>query len=207
MISLEVINDPVVATVALDPVRSQLLSELNEPQSASSLARTVGITRQKINYHLKTLETHGLVRQAETRKWGGITERVMVATASTYVISPAALGPVAADPEMEKDRLSANYLIALAARAVREVGDLVKLARRENKNLATLSMDAEISFASPADRAAFSRELTESVMKLVSKYHNASEPNSRPHRLMLVAHPFLKPGSETNKSNNNSEEI
>jgi DNA-binding IclR family transcriptional regulator len=184
-----------------------LLSELNEPRSASTLARTVGITRQKINYHLKTLETHGLVRQAETKKWGGITERMMVATASSYVISPAALGPVAADPEIEKDRLSANYLIALAARAVREVGDLVKIARKENKNLPTLSMDAEISFASPADRAAFSRELTESVMELVSKYHNSSDPKARPHRLVLAAHPLVKPEAEPNNSNNNSEEI
>jgi hypothetical protein len=44
------------------------------------------------------LEAHGLVRLAEQRKWGGLTERLLVATAASYVVSPGALGPVAADP-------------------------------------------------------------------------------------------------------------
>jgi hypothetical protein len=120
------------------------------------------------------------------------------APASSYVISPAALGPVAVDPEHEKDRLSANYLIALGARIVREVADLVKIARKEDKNLATLSLDAEIRFASPSDRSAFSKELSESVLKLVSKYHNPAAPEGRDHRLVIAAHPVLKEESISN---------
>lgn len=82
----------------------------------------------------------------------------MVATAATYVVSPGALGPVAADPARANDRLSASYLIALAARAVREVGELWRTAREKNKRLATLSTDTAIRFRSPTDRAAFTRE-------------------------------------------------
>ena len=51
-----------------------------------------------------------------------------MATAASYVVSPGALGPVAVDPSREADRLSASYLIALGARVVREVGDLVRRA-------------------------------------------------------------------------------
>src|SRR5687768_267290 len=171
MLDVEVIEDPAAATVALDPVRSRLLAELSEPASAAALAARLGIPRQKINYHLRSLEDYGLVRISEERRWGGLTERIMVASAASYVVSPAALGPVAADPERGADRLSASYLIALAARIVREVSSLMRRAREADKRLATLSLDTEVRFKSAADRAAFSKELTEAVMALVSRYH------------------------------------
>jgi len=189
MLDVQVIDDPAVATVALEPIRSRLLSHMATPASAATLATRVGLTRQKVNYHLNTLESHGLVRLAEERKWGGLTERLLVATATSYVVSPSALGPVAADPNREMDRLSASYLVALGARVVREVGDLVRRADEAGKRLATLSVDTEVRFRSAADRAAFTAELTEAVTKLVAKYHDESAPGGRAHRLVVVAHP------------------
>ena len=190
MLDIQVIDLPAVATAALDPIRGRILAELGSPASAATLASRVGLTRQKVNYHLTTLETHGLVRQAGARKWGGLTERLLVATAASYVVSPGALGPIAADPGRAVDRLSASYLIALGARMVREVGDLVKRAADAGKRLATLSIDTEIRFRSPVERAEFTRELAEAVAHLVSKYHDASAPGGRAHRLVIVAHPM-----------------
>ncbi len=190
MFDIQVIEDPAAATVALSPMRSRLLSELGAPASAATLASRVGLTRQKINYHLNALEAHGLIRQAEERKWGGLTERLLVATAASYVVSPSALGPVAVDPNREVDRLSASYLIALGARVVREVGALVRRATEAGKRLATLSVDTEIRFRSAADRAAFTHELTETIATLVSKYHDESALGGRAHRLVVVAHPL-----------------
>ena len=189
MLDIQVIDDPAAATVALEPVRSRLLSELAEPASAATLAARVGLTRQKINYHLRALEAHGLVRLAQERKWGGLTERLLVATAASYVVSPNALGP-AADSHREIDRLSANYLVALGARVVREVADLVRRAKESGKRLATLAVDTEVRFRSPTDRAAFSNELTEAITKLIAKYHDESAPGGRAHRLVVVAHPL-----------------
>jgi len=174
----------------LGPMRSRLLSELAVPASAAALATRVGLARQNVRYHLHALEEHGLVQLAEERKWGGLTERLLVATASSYVISPSAMGPVAVDPNREVDRLSASYLIALGARMVREVGDLVRRATEAGKRLATLSVDTEIRFRSPTDRAAFTNELTDAITKLVAKYHDESAPGGRAHRLVVVAHPL-----------------
>jgi DNA-binding transcriptional ArsR family regulator len=190
MIDVQVIDDPASAAVALDPVRSRLLAELAEPASAAALAERLGIARQKINYHLRTLEGHKLVRVAEKRKWGGLTERVLVATATSYVVSPAAMGRVAADPGRTADRVSASYLIALGARIVREVGGLLRRAQEQEKRLATLTIDTKVRFRSPDDRAAFTRELTDSVTQLVAHYHDESSPGGRSHRLVLVAHPL-----------------
>lgn len=190
MLTCEVIDDPKAAVVALDPTRSRLLAELSEPASAAELANRLQIPRQKINYHLRALESHGLVRVAETRKWGGLTERLLVATAASYLVSPDALGPVASDPGRGADRLSASYLIALAARVVREVSGLARRARETELRLPTLSVDTEIRFRSASDRAAFSRELTNAVTALVSRYHDELAPDGRPHRLVIVAHPI-----------------
>ncbi|MFE8599128.1 helix-turn-helix domain-containing protein [Archangium violaceum] len=193
MLDVEVIEDPAAAAVALDSVKSQLLAHLATPASAATLAARVGMARQKVNYHLRALEAHKLVRLAEERQWGGLTERLLVATASTYVVSPGALGPVAADPERTADRLSASYLIALGARLVREVGSLWHRAREANKTLATLAIDTEIRFRSPAERAAFTHELTQALTALVARYHDASAPGGRSHRVVLAAHPLPSP--------------
>jgi len=186
---LEVIDDPSAAVVALDPIRARLLAELAEPGSAASLASRVGLTRQKVNYHLRALEAHGLVRSVEKRRWGGLVERRVVATAASYVVSPAALGDVASDPARASDRLSAHYLIALAARVVREVGEMLRASREQGKQLATLGLDTEIRFRSPAERAAFTSELTQAIAGLVARYHDVAAPGGRAHRLILVAHP------------------
>ena len=200
MLDIDVIEDPMAATVALEPTRSRLLSELAAPASAATLAARVGLARQKVNYHLRTLEMHGLVRLAKKRKWGGLTERLLVATAASYVVSPSALGPVAVDPSREVDRLSASFLIALGARVVREVGDLVRRAKATGKPLATLSVDTEVRFRSATDRAAFSGELAEAITKLVSKYHDESAPGGRAHRLVVLAHPVAQKADDKDPS-------
>jgi hypothetical protein len=190
MIDIEVISDPAAAAVALDPIRNQLLAELAEPASAAALAPRMGLARQKVNYHLRALEACNLVEVAETRHWGGLTERLLVASAKSFLVSPEALGPIAADPSRARDRLAASYLIALGARIVREVGDLWRRALQADKHLATLSIDTDICFKSPADRAAFTRDLTSAITELISRYHDATASTGRSHRLVIVSHPL-----------------
>jgi DNA-binding transcriptional ArsR family regulator len=192
VLDIEVIEDPAAAAVALDPVRARLLAELVEPGSAATLASRVGITRQKVNYHVHALEEHGLVELAQERKRGGITERILQATAASYVVSPAALDQGAVDPELASDRFSARYLVALAGRMVREVGALSRRAADAGKRLPTKTIDTEIRFRSAEDRAAFADDLTTAVVELASRYHH---DDGRPHRLVVAAHP--KPQERT----------
>jgi DNA-binding transcriptional ArsR family regulator len=186
---LGVIDDAAAAEVSLDPMRARLLAELAEPASASGLAARVGIPRQKINYHLRVLAEHGLVELVEERRRGNMTERVMRASAASYVISTAALGALAPDAGRSPDRLSARWLIAVASRTVREVGALLAGATAAGKRVATFAADGEVRFASAADRAAFAAELGEAVTRLVGKYHDDSAPGGRPHRVIVAVHP------------------
>jgi DNA-binding transcriptional ArsR family regulator len=191
VLDVAVIDDPVAAEVSLDPVRARLLAELAQPGSASSLAVTVGLSRQKVNYHLHALERHGLVELVEERRKGNMTERVMRATAASYVISPVALPAVAPDPDRSPDQLSALWLLALSARLVAEVGELIGRAKRARRPLATFGIDTEIRFAAAADRAAFAAELSDAVESLVSKYHDEFAGSGRRHRLIVGLHPSI----------------
>ena len=152
MRDIAVIDDPRAATIALDPVRARLLDELaRRPASAAEVAATIGLARQKVNYHLRTLEQHGLIELAEVEAHGGITERRMRATAARFVVSPAAISD-GDKPERISDHLSAGYLVALGGRLVSEVARLSRLADDTETRLPTFAIDTEIGFASAADQ-------------------------------------------------------
>jgi DNA-binding transcriptional ArsR family regulator len=191
MIDVAVIEDPAAAEAALDPSRARLLAQMSEPRSATMLAAVAGLPRQKVNYHLRTLERHGLVELVEERRKGNVTERLLQATAGSFVISPTALAAVAPDPSRAPDRLSARWLLALAAQLVRDVGGLINASAKAGRRLATFGMDGEIRFASAAERAAFTAELTQAVTALVAKYHDESAAGGRAHRLVIAIHPSV----------------
>ena len=181
------IEDPAAAAVALDPVRARLLAELAEPGSAAALAARVGIPRQKVNYHLKALEAHGLRRAgrgAQARRHhraGAAGDRRQLRRVARRARRDAPSTPTGA-----ADHFSARYLVALAGRVVREVGSLARRADAAGKRLPTMAIDTEIRFRSAEDRAAFADELTAAVLDLAARYHH---DDGRPHRLVVAAHP------------------
>lgn len=187
--ALTVIRHPETAAALLDPVRQRLLVHLAEPDSASGLARRLRLPRQRLNYHLRALETAGLVELVEERRKGNCMERVVRATARAFVISPEALGPLGLTPDTAPDRLSAAYLITAAGRTIRDVGALEARARQEHKRLATLTLETEVRFASAESRAAFAEELAATVARLTAKYHDERAPKGRRFRLLAAVHP------------------
>jgi len=206
MLDVAVIEDPAAAGVSLDPIRARLLAALAQPGSATTLAAQVGLTRQKVNYHLRALERHGLVELVEERRKGNMTERVLRATAASYLISPTALAAVAPDPDRSPDQLSARWLLALAGRLVQEVGELITRARSARQQLPTFAIDTEVTFASAADRAAFVAELSDSVEGLVGKYHDEAATRGRKHRLIVALHPSITKDPEKHPTTTTQEQ-
>jgi DNA-binding transcriptional ArsR family regulator len=191
MDELRVLADGAAVEVALDPIRARILNVLTEPGSAATVAVMIGSTRQKVNYHLKALEAHGLVEPAETRLWGGISERFLQRSARYLVVSPSVLQSTAVDPDEVADRLSAAYLIAVNARTVSEVGAIASSAAPDTR-VPTLTVDTVIGFVSPQDRAAFAAELQSAIAALIAQYHH---DDGRPHRLTVSSYPRPKESS------------
>jgi DNA-binding transcriptional ArsR family regulator len=194
-LSLDVIRAPEAAAALLDPTRRTLLAHLKDPESATGLARRLRLPRQRINYHLRVLEEAGLVELVEERRKGNCLERLVRASARSFIISPEALGELGPTAETAVDRLSSAYLMAAAGRTIRDVAALEERARREGKRVATLTLDTEVRFANAEARARFAEELTNTLARLVAEYHDDQAPGGRRFRLLAAVHPASKASS------------
>lgn len=189
--AVHIIRDPAQASSLLRQPRVAMLRLLAEPDSAAGVARRLELPRQQVNYHLRELESHGLLEHVETRRKGNCLERVVRATAVTYLISPEALGALGQSGAERRDRFSASWLVALAARAVRELAVLGHRAGRAGKRLPTLALDTEIRFRSAEERHAFAEELTGRVTSLAARYHDEHAPGGRLFRLFAGVYPAI----------------
>lgn len=190
--ALDLIREPQRAAALLHPLRARILQALRVPGSATGVARQLDLSRQKVNYHLRELERDGLVELVQERRKGNCTERVVRAAARHYLIDPEVLGPLAADPEKVSDRLSSAYLVAVAAGAIRDLGRLRAAAEEADQRVATLTLQSEIAFPSPAARNAFAEELANELARLVAKHHDDAEPGARRFKLFLGVYPGLQ---------------
>ena len=177
------------ASAMLHPVRLRILRELREPGSASTVARTLEMPRQKVNYHLRELEKAGFLEEVEQRRAGNCIERIVRAKASHYLIHPEVLGQLGADPDAIEDRFSSSYLIALAAQAIRDVASVQDRATKSGKRIATMSLQAEVRFANAAARHTFANDLATAVARVVAKYHDEEAENGRTYSVMVGAYP------------------
>ena len=187
---VKVVDDARSVGAMLPPLRRLILAQLHRPDSAAGLARRLGLARQKVNYHLRQLERAGLLECVEERQRRGCVERCLRPTARAFVLSPAFLGELTADPEILRDRFSSAYLMAVASRTVRDVGLLRERARSVDRKLVTMSMEADVSFASPAELKSFADELSSEISRLIARYHRPASA-SRAYRFTLGAHPIV----------------
>jgi DNA-binding transcriptional ArsR family regulator len=196
--NLQIVRQPAQAQVLLHPERRRLIEALAAgPDSASGLARRLGESRQRLNYHLRLLEEAGQVELAEERWKGSKPERVMRLVARQYVLDPAAIGSLAADPDEEGDRFSATYLVALASRTLRELAELLERARGKRARLATASVNTSVRVRSPAAFNKFQGDLARAVAQVVAKHHD-EQGEGRWFRVIAGAYPGPRPprGSE-----------
>jgi DNA-binding transcriptional ArsR family regulator len=174
-VPLETVRDRSrVGTLVEHPLRIAILRAAAEPRSATEIAAGLGLPRQRVNYHLGRLRRAGFLVPAERRRRRGLFEQRYRASAMAYVVSPEALGPVAAEADRIEDRLSAEYLVALAAQVQGDLGQVAAAASRQGKRVATLSISTEVRFTSPAQRARFARALQRALTRVVGRYAGPS---------------------------------
>ena len=186
---MELVAQSTRAATMLHPMRLRILHALREPGSASTVARQLGLARQKVNYHLRELEKAGFLEEIEERRAGNCIERIVRAKATHYLIDPEVLGTLAADGASVEDRVSSAYLIALAAGTIRDVAALQQRAAKAKKRVPTFALESEIRFANAEDRRQFTEDLANAVARLVAKYH---DDGGRPYRFVVGAYPLMK---------------
>ncbi|HTQ63025.1 MAG TPA: helix-turn-helix domain-containing protein [Candidatus Solibacter sp.] len=194
---LDLVRDPVQAAVLLHhPLRLRILAALLEPDSATGVARRMNLPRQTVNYHVRELARVQLLARAGRRRRRHLFEQCYVATARGYVLSPELLGLLAADPGQIVDTLSAKYLLGLASKVQEEMARAMELATTAGKRLATLSINTELRFTSPEQRAAFTEELQRAIFDVAARHSSPFEKadggaaEGRPFRLVVGCYPI-----------------
>ena len=188
---LEIIDDPLRARAALQPIRLRLLHLLDRPQSAPQLAKAMGMPRQRVLYHLRTLEAQRLVEAHEHGNVGRRINRSYVRTATSYAIAPKTLGRVAVDSRTVADAFSSAYLSAVAGRALNDLAALGRAAAARGKRVPTLTLETNVRFATPADQRRFADELTTTLATLAAKYHHPDAPQGRTLRVFACGYPAV----------------
>lgn len=188
MASVQLVAEDRQVRAALPPLRRELLTLLREPASATELARRTGLARQKLNYHLRVLEDAGLVELVETRTRRGCVERVLRATAAELVIDPSLVSR--SGGLRSRDRYAAEHLSDAAAATVRDVTRLRDGAERAGRRLLTFTLEAEVTFAEPADVHAFTQALAESLAELCTSHGSSA---GRGYRVVVGGHPRVGP--------------
>jgi hypothetical protein len=191
--AVHIIDEGGAATSALHPLRLQILSELTEPESAAGLARRMGVPRQQVNYHVRQLEEQGLVQLVGERRVRNCVERLVQAVGRSYMINPAALGGLGADPERIEDKASASYLLAVASQMIQDLAGLQHRTPQGDSDALTLALRTDIRFKSREAQTSFAAELADEVARLVAKYHSARAPKGRLFRVHASAYP-VPPG-------------
>jgi hypothetical protein len=188
---LDIIDDPVRARTALQPIRLRLLHLLDQPQSAPQLAKAMGMPRQRVLYHLRMLEQQRLVEAHEHGCVGRRIDRSYARTATSYAIAPKTLGGVAVDSRAVADAFSSAYLSAVASRALNDLAALGRAAAARGKRVPTLTLETHVRFATPADQRRFADELTNAFATLAAKYHHPDAPQGRTFRVFACGYPAV----------------
>ena len=188
---LDIIDDPGRARVALQPIRLRLLHLLEQPQSAPQVARAIGMPRQRVLYHLRMLEAQRLVEARDHGTVGRRIDRTYVRTATSYAIAPKTLGGVAVDARTVADAFSSAYRSAVAGRALDDLAALGRAAAARNKRVATITVETEVRFATPADQRRFADELATALTTLAARYHDPDAAAGRAFRVFACGYPAV----------------
>lgn len=184
----ETLTDLTALQALTHPTRLKMLSALREPATAASIARVIGETRQKANYHLKELKRGGLVRAVGERRKGNVVEQLYQVVAGTFLVSPRIAWSDEKRQQTLRNQAALAGLVDLGERVNRDAAALLDRAAYDGEEIASAAVEAEVAFADAAARGAFMREYLEMLGPLLQK-HGTQRNAGAPYRVALAVYP------------------
>ena len=186
---VHVVEDVEALQVLGHPLRVRILETLREPGSAAAVAREVGETRQKVNYHLKELERVGLVQPVGERRAGNFIETLYEATGRSFLVSPSVAWSDRRRVDALRQQHSLENLVMVGGQLQRDAISLLDRAAFDGEEIASAAVEADVHFADERDRAKFLEEYLAAVQKLCDRYGGRQ---GLPYRVVLAAHPVTE---------------
>ena len=186
------IEDLNQAITLLKPARIEILQRLDEPRTCQELGDFFDETTQKIYYHVKALETAGLVEKVEERRVRGIMEGYYQAKAHSFWLAPQLVGKIGGG-NLSNDQASLRILLELAEEMQQDIGTLANESA-VGIDVPSLSLSAHIHLPTISRRAEFLKEVQSIFQELASKYGSLDddipmETDEQGFRLILAVYP------------------
>ncbi len=182
---MTLLRDPDAVEVALDPLRRRLLDLLDEPASATILAKELGLPRQRVNYHLRRLEAAGLVELDSTRPRRGVTERLYRRVSDVVLVDPA----IVADERLtRRDQAGISGVLGAAVSLLDHGSAAASGAAATGRRLATATLDGTVHLESPAAM----RRLVDDLARLLADYDRPDAEGALAVRAVTVLLPELE---------------
>jgi DNA-binding transcriptional ArsR family regulator len=190
---VRVVDDPEALQALAHPLRVQVLEALREPGSAAAVARAVGLSRQRVNYHLKELDRVGLVHKVGERRTGNFIEALYQAVASTLIVSPQVAWRDPRRLEALRHQHSLERLVLVGVRLQRDAAALLDRAAFDGEQIASSTVEADVHFADEQQRSEFLAAYFDALRELCDRYGAAT---GDPYRVVVAAHPAAGEGTE-----------
>ena len=197
-VDIEYLTELDRVTVLLHPLRLQIMELAIEETSGTEAARSLGLPRQMVNYHVSALEKASfLIRIGDVRR-RNMVERRLQSSARGYLISPDILGNLSGARRRIPDNLSSTALLSLTARVQSDLGAAVQAESRIPAPPA-LSFSSKLHFADDDARREFTRALGESVVAVVREFSAPmnSAGHSPQYGLLLGLYPLPRNSSQS----------
>ena len=195
MNTFKMLNNEDLGALA-SPFRRQLLVELAEKSdSAANIARRHDMSRQRVGYHMRDLEKAGYIEMVEERQQRGLKERLYRMRSVAYVQSAPQkrVGDI-------QDRYSWSHLINALAQGLSDLMTIRKQADITGKKVATLGIEAQVTFENARARQEFTEELASEFARLIKKYHQPASERGRSFKFLLGGFPLIQHRSDNNES-------
>ena len=183
-VDIEYLTELDRVTVLLHPLRLQILELAIEETSGTEAARSLGLPRQMVNYHVSALEKAGFLIRIGAVRRRNMVERRLQSSARGYLISPDILGRLSGARRRIPDQASTTALLSLAARVQSELGGA--LHPEGAPAPPSLSFSSKLSFPSDDARREFTRALGESVVSVVREFSGPADNAGRTQQYGLV---------------------
>ncbi|UJF31481.1 winged helix-turn-helix domain-containing protein [Paenibacillus hexagrammi] len=180
---------PEQAMVLLNPLRGEILAQLTAPASAAEVARQIGDTAQRVNYHLKALVKAGLVRKVGTRQVRNLVEVLYRSIAKSFVLAES-LSMKPETVQKLKDQGSLAHLITTSDRLKKDALLLMERSDAE-ETVPSASLQLQVHLPDESKRAAFVEEYSKLVQQLVERY-GCSAQGDHMYQLIAAVYPKIQ---------------
>lgn len=181
-----IVTEPQQAAALLHPVRSEIISLLKEPRSATELSKEMNDSAQKVNYHLKALEKVGLVVRAGTRNVRNLVEVLYRSAGKTFLLSDS-LGLSQETMKKLQDQTALAHVLSLTEKIKRDAVSLMEQV--EDEEIPSAVMQMELSLSGVENRNAFLQDYADMLTALIQKHHKPKEKNAKSYQVSMAMYP------------------